>query len=72
MSLPKLSQEYLYKPKSSVREPHTRNVEPQTHSATVSEPHSGKSSVREPHTRNVNLSESRTHSATVSEPHSNK
>ena len=44
----------------------------QTHSVTVSEPHTVKSSVREPHTRIVNMSEPQTLSTTVSEPHSGK
>ena len=43
---------YMYcSGKSSLSEPHTRNVtmsEPQTHSTTVSEPHSGNSGVSEP------------------------
>ena len=36
--------------KSSVREPHTRNV-------NSSEPHTYSATVREPHTRNANMSE---------------
>ena len=58
-----------------MRELHTRHVdfsEPQTHSATVSEPHSDKSSMRELHTHNVNFSEPQTRSVIVSEPHSDK